>query len=248
MTAPRSRRDDARPTSRGALVVAAVVTVVVGSIVPFGDLLLYPFTLFTTWVHEVGHGLAAIAVGGSFESLDVFADGSGLAHARYRGGETVQQAVVSLGGLLAPSIVGAAVLGTARGPRRAQAILVALAAALLVSLVLWVRSVAGLIAMPLVAAAILAFVWWGSPRERIFLAQFLGLTLALDTLGGGLDYLFVDSAMIGGVERPSDIAKVAGALGGPRILWSLVVSAVCIAFVAAGLLLAWRAPAGTRPR
>lgn len=241
-----ARRDDDRPTSRGALILAALVTVVVGSFVPFGDLLLYPFTLFTTWVHEMGHGLAALADGGTFERLEIFGSGGGVAHTLSdRTG--ARGALVPLGGLVAPSVVGATILGVARGPRRAQAVLVALAAALLLSLVIWVRSVVGFLAMPVVAAAILAFVRWGSPRERMFLAQFLGLLLALDTLGRGLDYLWIDGFMRDGVQRVSDIAKVAEALGGPRFVWSLIVSGVCIAFVALGLWLAWREPARARP-
>lgn len=240
------RRDDDRPTSRGALILAVVVSVVVGSFVPFGDLLLYPFTLFTTWVHEMGHGLAALATGGTFEHLDIFADGSGLARtASDRTG--ARGALVPLGGLVAPSIVGAMILGAARGPRRAQAVLVALAAALLLSLVMWVRSVTGILVMPVIAAAIVAFVRWGSPRERMFLAQFLGLRLVLDTLGRGLDYLFTGEAMVQGVRRASDITKVADALGGPRVVWSVVVSAVCLGFVGLGLWLAWRRPAPAAP-
>ena len=100
------RRDDDRPTSRGALILAVVVSVIVGSFVPFGDLLLYPFTLFTTWVHEMGHGLAALATGGTFEHLELFGSGGGVAHTiSARTG--ARGALVPLGGLVAPSIVGA---------------------------------------------------------------------------------------------------------------------------------------------
>ena len=74
----------------------------------------------------------------------------------------------------------------------------------------------------------------------MFLAQFLGLRLVLDTLGRGLDYLWIDDFMRDGETRVSDIARVAAALGGPRFVWSLAVSAVCLAFVALGLWLAWR--------
>ncbi|MDB5212170.1 MAG: hypothetical protein JWO86_97, partial [Myxococcaceae bacterium] len=129
---------------------------------------------------------------------------------------------------------------TARGPRRAQMLLVALGVALLASLIVWVRSVAGFVAVPLVAAVLVLFTWWGSPRERMFLAQFIGLRLALDTMGRGMDYLFTDSATVGGVKRASDIARVAEGFGGPRFVWSGVIASVCIAFVAIGLVAAWR--------
>lgn len=44
-----------------------------------GSYLLYPFTILATWFHEMGHGLAALLTGNSFERLLIFPDGSGLA-------------------------------------------------------------------------------------------------------------------------------------------------------------------------
>ena len=233
-------------TSRRALVVATLVSILVGSFVPFGSILLYPFTLLATWVHEMGHGLTAIVVGGRFDHLEIFADASGLATTSHPAGAHALAAWIALGGLVAPPIVGAVVLGTARGPRRAQIVLVTFAIALLASLVVWVRSFTGFLAVPLVAALVIVFVRWGGPRERMFLAQFVGLRLALDTVGRGMDYIFTDSATIGGVKRASDIVSVAEGFGGPRIVWSVVVAAFCLCCVATGLWLAWRARAERR--
>ncbi len=41
--------------------------------------ILYPLRLFVTFVHEAGHGLAAILTGGRFERFQVFSNGAGLA-------------------------------------------------------------------------------------------------------------------------------------------------------------------------
>jgi hypothetical protein len=240
----RDKNDD-RPTSRGALLIAVAVSLIVGVFVPFGGMLLYPFTLLATWVHEMGHGLTALALGGGFDSLEIFGDASGLAHTRNAPGAI--DALVCLGGLVAPPIVGAIILATARGPRRAQGILIGLSVALVLSLAIWVRSVAGFVAVPLVAAVTIAFVRYGSPRERMFLAQFLGLRLALDTMGRGMDYLFTSSVTVGGQPRASDIMRVAEGFGGPRFMWSVLVSSLCITFVAVGLLAAWRKGGGVSP-
>ena len=43
------------------------------------DVLLYPFRLFVTLAHELGHGVAAIVTGGRFVSLEVMGNGAGLA-------------------------------------------------------------------------------------------------------------------------------------------------------------------------
>jgi hypothetical protein len=235
-------KDDDRPTSRGALITALVVSFVVGNLVPFGGLILYPFTLMATWVHEMGHGLASLCVGGGFERLEIFGNASGLAHT------TASQhwdGVVCAGGLLAPPLLGATILATARGPKRARVVLAVLAAVMLASLVIWVRTFAGWVALPLVAGLLGVFARWASPRELMFLAQFLGLRLALDTVTR-IDYVFSDKATVDGLTRASDIARVAASFGGPRLFWSLVVAGISFGLVAAGVYAAYRTEA--RPK
>jgi len=230
-----------RWSSRRALVVAAVGLLIVDRFVPFGGLLLYPFTLLATWVHEMGHGIAALVVGGRFESLAIYRDASGLALTAaspgWRGG------VVAAAGLLAPPIVGSSILAFARGPRRARIALGVLAGAIVLSLVFWVRSVLGLLVMPGVAAVLVISVAALGENRRLLFAQLLGLTLALDTMARW-DYLFTGSAVVGGELRTSDIAAVATAFGGPRLLWGLLVAALSAGMVSLGLWAAWR----QRPR
>jgi hypothetical protein len=48
------------PRPRAVLLVAAAAVLLAKEWLPFGRYLLFPFTLLTTWVHEMGHGLAAI--------------------------------------------------------------------------------------------------------------------------------------------------------------------------------------------
>jgi peptidase M50B-like protein len=231
---------------RRGLLLCAVGVLVLQHLVPFGRLVLYPFTLLATWVHEMGHGLTALATGGKFAELEIFANAAGLAHTYARSNVVV--GLVALGGLVAPPLVGAAILALARGPRRGRLVLVALAAALVVSLALWVRSPAGLISMPLVALFLALVAWRGRPRDRQLLAQLVGLLLAVDTVTR-IDYVFTSSVAIDGIRRPSDIAAVAQALGGPQLGWSLLVALVSLGACALGLWAAWRAPrsAATAP-
>jgi hypothetical protein len=60
-----------------ALVAFALVFIVWH--VPQLDFLLYPLRLFVTFVHETGHGLAALLTGGEIGRLVVFSNGSGIA-------------------------------------------------------------------------------------------------------------------------------------------------------------------------
>lgn len=240
---PRDTGD--APTPRGALLAALAASVIIGNFVPFGSTALYPFTLMATWVHEMGHGMAAMLVGGSFDSLDVFADASGLAHCQYAPGP--RAGVVSIAGMLAPPLVGALVLAFARGPRRARIALAAISIAMLVSCAVWVRSIAGWIAVPLVALAIGAFALWGSPRERMIAAQFVGLRLAVDTVTR-IDYAFSREAIVHGVPHRSDVAAITEAWGAVLPVWSLLIAFSSFALVALGLWAAWWAPARSSQR
>jgi hypothetical protein len=205
---------------------------------------LYPFTLLATWVHETGHGVAALATGGSFDKLEIFADASGLAHTREAGNVAV--AITCLGGMLAPPLVGAILLMVARGPRRARVALALLAALLLATLALWVRSPAGLVVVPACAALLgWAALRW-APSRRLVLAQFIAITLALDTVGRMIGYALSSKATVGGAERTSDVAAAAEALGANHFVLGAGVITVALALLAAGLWVAWR-PSRTSP-
>jgi hypothetical protein len=228
------------------LLAAAVVLVII-RYVPFGEEALYPLTLFTTWVHEMGHGLTALMLGGHFESLEIFKNGSGLAYSW--AGSGWHHSVVALGGLLAPPIVGAAILALVHGPRRAQIALVVLAGGLVVSMILYVRSTAGLVAMPVVAVAlayVALFAFRDSPTWRVVVAQVLAVVLALDTVFRMTWYVFQDKVEVDGKVSASDITSVANGFGGPVFLWGVIVTAVALGLLALALWWAWRRPALAR--
>lgn len=228
--------------SRRTLLGAAVIVLLFERVIPFGQLVMYPFTLLATWAHEMGHGVGALFVGQRFDRLEIFADASGLAHVRSASGWP--HAVLLATGLLAPPLAGFAMLTFGRGPRRARIALLALALALLASLALWVRSVAGWVAVPTVALLTAALGVWGSERERMGGVQFLGLLFGLDTLVR-VDYLFSKTATAGGAELPSDVAAIATELGGVYWLWGLLIACVSFTLLALGLCIAWwerRAP------
>jgi hypothetical protein len=223
-----------RRGSRVTLVTSAALVLALQYFVPYGRYLLYPLTLLTTWVHEMGHGLTAIALGGSFERLEIYSDASGAAATAVREGGPA--ALVALGGLLAPPFVSAVVLMAVRGPRRALLFLVGLAFTLAVSLLLWVRSLVGLIAVPGLALAIAAGARSFSGSRRLMLAQFVAVVLALDTVTRTLRYLFVeriDGGLLAGGR--SDIGAVAANLGGPFWAWGALVAAIALALLALGL-------------
>lgn len=225
--------------ARWALILAASGVLLVRELVPFGRQILYPLTLFGTWVHEMGHGLTGLLVGGSFDRLEIFWNASGLAHGSVPSGWPV--ALRAAGGLLAPPLVGAAILSFARGPRRASGVLWVLSAMMLSSVPLWVRSVTGAVVIPLLAVAIAALALKGGETLRHVGAQVLGVVLALDTVTR-IDYLFTDEATVDGRDLPSDVSHIAEALGGHYLLWGGLLAVVSLVLLAVGLRIAWLAP------
>src|SRR5690606_28924825 len=149
-----------------------------------------------------------------------------------------QRAAYAAGGLVAPPIVGASMLALGRGPARARVVLAALSLAILVSLPIWVRSLAGWISLPIVAALLGYLAIKAGPMVRTVAAQLVGLLLALDTLAG-IDYLFTGRATVDGVERPSDVSRIADALGGHFVFYGVPLALLSLALLALGVRLAW---------
>ena len=223
---------------RTAILLAAAAVWVVGAWVPLGDEVLYPLTLFTTWVHEMGHGLTALALGGRFSSLDIYRDAAGLARAYAPWGWP--DALVALGGLLAPPIVGAAILASVHGPRRARAVLAGLAIALVATTVVFVRTPTGVIAMPVVAIALGWAAWRLARASRVVVAQVLGVVLALDTVTRMVGYAFERTVVIDGTKSASDVDLIVQNVGGPHVVWGLAICTVALGLLAAALWWAWR--------
>ncbi len=88
---------------RRALMITALAMVVVYILwnIPALDWLLYPLQLFTTFVHEAGHSLAAILTGGRVEEFVVSLDSSG--YARTAGGI---RAIILPAGYLGSAVFG----------------------------------------------------------------------------------------------------------------------------------------------
>lgn len=106
--------------SRTILLIAAAI-VVVCMFVPYGYLLVYPFRLFGTFIHETGHAVATIITGGQVLGMEVNLDTSGLA--KRRGGSSP---IVASAGYLGSIIAGAALLYAGRYRRWARPTLLVL--------------------------------------------------------------------------------------------------------------------------
>ena len=132
----------------GRLFLAAVLVVFAPQL-PFGNYLIYPFMILGTWFHEMGHGLTALMLGFDFERLVIYPNGSGLAESLMPANiSPVARAAVAAGGPLGPSVIGSALILASAKPKLWRPALVALAAIIVGSTVIWVRSTTGWIVLP----------------------------------------------------------------------------------------------------
>ncbi len=192
---------------------------------------LYPFTLLATYAHEMGHGLTAVVVGGNFERLLLFPDGSGSALTR-TAPSALNRALVAAGGLVGPSLVGGVWLAATRVERGARWLLLLAALVGLGSLVLVVRNPFGF-GFIAAASAVLIVVVRFRPSWSAWTSRVLAVQMALSVFRD-VDYMFANEAVVGGVVRPSDAAQIADALLLPYWFWGGLCAIVAFASVALG--------------
>ena len=214
------------------LLAAALLLVLMN--VPYGRYVLYPFTIFSTWIHEMCHGIAAMALGGSIDRIRIFSDGSGLAYTLRPAGR-VPTAIVASAGYVGTSIIGAGML-LARNRKNAGTIgLVALGGVMLLSAALWVRNPFGLGATAVLGAALIAAGARLGTEWAGRLYTFLAVTCCLNSITS-IRVLFGANLVVGGKPAgSSDAHTVADALFLPAPLWATSWMLFAIVLVAAAL-------------
>lgn len=222
---------------RQLLLAIAVLVVLLN--VPFGSYVLYPFALFATWAHELCHGLAALALGGGVERIQLFADTSGMAFTSRPPGRLVA-ASISSAGYLGCSVVGAGLLALRHQRWMARAGVIGPGLAMLLSAVLWVRNGFGLLAVLAIGLALLAAGIFFERAAAWWLATFLAATCCLNAVLS-IRVLFSRQLVVAG--KPvgvSDAQAVASALFLPYWFWAASWMAVAVVLTVLAL--------GTGPR
>ena len=229
LTRPGSQAEQA-----GRLLLAGLVVVMLPAL-PLGNYLIYPFVILTTWFHEMGHGLTAMATGQEFRQLMIFASGSGVAESRLAADSLPWvQAAIAAGGPLAPCVVGAALILASANPKLWRPALWLMAAAIFVSVIIWVRSPVGYAVLPLVGACLALIAWRAKPAFTRFALQFLGILAAMSMLRD-FHYLFTREAVIEGRAVLSDTGQIAAVTGLPHWLWAAVILLVSAVMVGGAL-------------
>lgn len=218
----------------GRLLLAGVIVVFLPSL-PFGNYLIYPFVILTTWFHEMGHGMTALLMGQHFVQLMIFSNGSGVAESAVDPDASVfVLAAISAGGPLAPSVAGAGLIMASAHHKLWRPVLWGVAAVILASVIVFVRSPVGYAVLPLVGAALAVIAWKASPGITRFTLQFLGVIAAMSMLAD-FEYLFTEVAVIGGQRMLSDTGQIEAALVLPHWVWAMVLLLMSAVMIGASL-------------
>jgi hypothetical protein len=151
------------------------------SLTPWGPVLLYPFTLFTTWIHECGHAVMAVLVGGSVTSITIQPDTSGLTRSLVPASR-IAQGLVASSGYLGASIVGCLLMAATRVERRARPILWGIGAFMLLTVVIWMRNPFGALVVLGWGIVLLVLARKGSGRASSFILSVLAIQVALNAV------------------------------------------------------------------
>lgn len=226
--------------ARRLVLVAIFVTAALYAI-PYGYVVAYPLMLLSTFAHEMGHGCAALVIGGRFSSFHLYADGSGVAMTMVSDGR-LARAWVAAGGLLGPAVVSSVAFIMSTSAVRARRGLVLGAMVMLLSLVFVVRNPFAFAFIGGLAACCLLFAWWAPRVVGQALLAFFAVQLALSVFSRA-DYLFTPVARTATGSSPSDVAQIAAALFLPYWFWGGVCALLSLMALASGFRLFWRATA-----
>ena len=222
------------------LALAAATTVVLWQFAA-GRYVLYPFTILATWFHEMGHGLCAMLLGGSFVSLSLFPDGSGYAvHSGSRLFGQPGLALVAAAGPVGPALAGALLIFFSLRPKWSRLGLTRMALVMLLSALIWIRTLFGVSLIALLAAVLLLIRFKGTDRLHSLTLQFIGVQACISVFLN-IDYLFTEKVQVAGRLVYSDTGQIAAALFLPYWFWAILLTGLTLGLPAWSLARALRA-------
>jgi hypothetical protein len=215
-----------------SIILASAITLVL-YLVPFLSPIAYPFLLLSTLVHEMGHGLMAILVGGHFDSFKMWADGSGVA---IIGGNfsPFSRALVAAFGLIGPSVVAYLFFSVIKLEHRARFMLASFGIVLVISIMLVVRNLFGIFFVAILSGLCFYFSLGNGKKYCQIVLAFFAAQLALSVFSRS-DYLFTKTALTSAGPMPSDVAQIADALFLPYWFWGILCGLFSIAVLVFGV-------------
>lgn len=174
--------------------------------------IVYPLKIFVVLLHEISHGVVAVATGGSIDAIVLNPDQGGACYCS--GGNRF---LTLSAGYLGSLGWGVLLLLAASSSRVRARGLVAVAGGLILALtVLYIRGWFGIVYGLLFGAGLVASARLVSENMNRTLIRILGMTSALYVL------LDIRSDILQRPHLPSDAAMLADLTGVPTLLWGLL--------------------------
>jgi hypothetical protein len=190
---------------------------------PFGGVLLYPFKLLATWIHELSHGVVMLLSGAGFDRMCIYRDTSGLAYASHAA-SPYAAAPIAAAGYMGTPLWGAALLvvtGDARDARTARRALLVVAALLLLTSIVVVANDFGRWAMIAMGGGVAAAAIVLPARGKVAVAHFLAAQACVNALLDIRVLLRPSQVVDGQVAGASDAHNMALATFGTTERWAV---------------------------
>lgn len=176
----------------------------------------------------MGHGLTALLVGGTFEHLEIYENGGGVAYSNLGGTYlpvNIASALMAAGGLFGPVITGSILIASAKYHKSSMIVLRLLVGLMLLSLFLWIRSFWGIVVMSGYVAVLIGITLLKSRKLEVITILFLGIQSVLSTYLQ-LNYLFIKQFERNGTIQVSDTQAIANNTFGTYWMWAIIIAII----------------------
>lgn len=234
--------------------------------IPMVGMILYPFKIFSTWIHELCHGLAAILVGtvclfqhllcisfiisviltcilsleisgGGIAKILIYSDTSGLAYTSTNG-SSFERGFVASAGYTGTAVLGMILLLFRRTHRGPTFGTIGIGTIILLSCILYVRNLFALLYLPIFAFGIIICAWKLKAKHVGYLYSFLAATIAFNSVDN-ISELFGGQGYVNGQPSENDANAVAEQWGGTTFMWSAIWFIFAMVCCSIGLLFAF---------
>mmetsp|Transcript_14698 Transcript_14698/g.20987 ORF Transcript_14698/g.20987 Transcript_14698/m.20987 type:complete len:337 (+) Transcript_14698:219-1229(+) len=207
-----------------------------------GNYALYPFTIFSTWIHESCHGIAALLVGGKVQWLKIYANTSGLTMTiinptKFNG------SFVSSAGYCGTAITGGILLLFRKIPWASRCLMVLLGTIMIVSVIVYVRNVFGMVSVSILSGIFFLGSYF---LNNFWIMEVLAFVAAATCLNSimYISYLFGQSqGSVGGELRSTDAYAMQLYTGVSRYFWATLWMLLSLFMVTVGIFCGFQ---GTR--
>lgn len=194
-----------------------VIVLVIASVFFWDTIVLYPVKIFVVLMHEISHGLAAVATGGSIQAIEIDERIGGVCHTLGGWGFAIASA-----GYLGSMALGSGIFLAALRHRVARPLGVFIGAAVLIVTVLYVRNFFGIAFGVLFGAGMIAAVKYLPANGLQMTLQYLGAVSCLYAL------IDIKEDLLTLEHRTTDAALLASMTGIPALVWGILWSVLAL--------------------